>query len=75
MVLKQARWPDKRIPIYKASMEEARCGAVFPGNIVPMCRIGGKCVCFRAKTWAISGHLPVSIYTLLSILSLLQPRL
>jgi hypothetical protein len=31
--------------------------AAFPGKFVPMCRIGGKCACFRAKTVEISGHL------------------
>ena len=27
---------------------------------VPLCRIGGKCAGFRAKTVEVSGHLPVS---------------
>ena len=34
--------------------------AAFPGKFVPMCRIGGKCACFRAKTVEISGHLLLS---------------
>ncbi len=25
-------------------------GAAGPGNFVPMCKIEGKCACFRAKT-------------------------
>jgi hypothetical protein len=32
-------------------------GAAGPGNFVPMCKIEGKCACFRAKTVEISGHL------------------
>src|ERR1700694_1400720 len=47
-------------PIYKVSLEEARYGAAFPGNFVPMFKIGGKCACFRAKMVEISGHLPPS---------------
>ena len=39
-------------------MEEARCGAVFPGNSIPVLMIGGKCSYFRAKAAHISGHLP-----------------
>jgi len=27
---------------------------------VPLCRIGGKCAAFRAKTVEVSGHLPTS---------------
>jgi hypothetical protein len=38
--------------------KSTRWGAAFPGNLVPMCMIGGKCACLRAKTVEISGHLP-----------------
>jgi hypothetical protein len=35
------------------------CGEVpSPRNVAPMCRIGGKCAAFRAKTVEVSGHLP-----------------
>jgi hypothetical protein len=39
-------------------MEEARCGAAFPGNSIPVLMIGGKCSYFRAKATQFSGHLP-----------------
>ncbi len=32
----------------------------FPGNVVLMFMIRGKCACFRAKTVKISGYLPAS---------------
>jgi len=51
-------FPCDGTPIYKVFVEEARWGAAFPGNVVPMCMIRGKCAGFRAKTVDISGHLP-----------------
>jgi hypothetical protein len=36
--------------IYRTSREEVRWGAAFPGNVVPMCMIRGKCADFRAFT-------------------------
>jgi len=32
---------------------------LFQETHVPLCRIGGKCAGFRAKTVEVSGHLPV----------------
>ena len=34
--------------------------AAFPGTVVPLCRIGGKCAGFRAKSVEVSGHLPLA---------------
>jgi hypothetical protein len=33
---------------------------LFQETHVPLCRIGGKCAGFRAKTVEVSGHLPTS---------------
>src|SRR5690349_5262918 len=44
--------------IYKIFPEEAAWRGLPPGNFVPICRIGGKCAGFRAKTVEVSGHLP-----------------
>jgi hypothetical protein len=49
---------SQRMPIYKISMEEARCGAVCPGTFMPVLMIGVKCSPFRAKAAHFSGHLP-----------------
>src|SRR5258708_873611 len=33
---------SQSMPIYKVLMEEVRCGAVFPGNSIPVLMIQGK---------------------------------
>jgi hypothetical protein len=38
------------MPIYKASMEEARCGGVFPGDASPVLMIRVKCTLFTLFT-------------------------
>src|SRR6266849_3131565 len=49
---------SQRMPIYKVSMEEGRCGAVFPGNeaSIPMLQI--KFPPFSAKAVHLSVNLP-----------------
>ncbi len=51
---------SKRMPIYKGSMEEARCGAVFPGDASEVAQDSRRLLTFRLK----SGSLFRS-YTLL----------
>ena len=41
-------------------MDEARCGAICPGKLVPVLKIEGKCSCLRAKPAHIPGHLPAA---------------
>jgi len=45
-------------PIDSISMDEARCGAICPGKLVPVLKTLGKCSCLRAKPAHIPGHLP-----------------
>jgi hypothetical protein len=54
--------------IYKVSMEEARCGAVCPGNFVPVLTCEGKCSRLRAKLAHMVGHLPRTLAILNSFL-------
>jgi hypothetical protein len=42
---------SKSMPMYKASMGEARCGAVFPGNSTPVLML-------HLKTCSLSPYLP-----------------
>ncbi len=41
---------DLGVPIYKVPMEEARCGAVFPGYEWSIPMIGADFLCFTSKS-------------------------
>ena len=47
--------------MFNVSMEEAREGAVFPGVVLSVLKILGKCLRLRANPAHISGHLLIRI--------------
>jgi len=47
---------------------------LFQETHVPLCRIGGKCAGFRAKTVEVSGHLPSSLSHMVNALKVRQNR-